>query len=178
MKAWLRVMVVVQVSLLRWLKFGRSGCRLGRARVWLYRIVLPSEESAKVKEQVDGNVKGVRIIDDKIYGRWKTLRFEFYNTMKNIAIPIERGLRLIHDEYREDLEAYLRSVRAELKKIEKEIWSRMPPELVEKYWSRESLHPARNFRWVSIPIEICREDFQRLLQALQNNSGEEEGGKE
>lgn len=169
-------MVMVQLSLLRWLRGGR-GCRLGRERVWLYRIVLPSEESAKVIEQVDGNARAVRVIDDDVYNRWKRLRFEFYATMKKIAVPVMRGLRLVHDEYRAEVEAYLRSVKTELEEIEREIWARMPPELAKKLRDRESLHPARNFQWLPLSVEICREDFQKLLALLRGDE-EEEGGKE
>jgi hypothetical protein len=158
---------MVQLTLLRWLVPGR-GCKGGREKVWIYRIVLPNEESAKIMEQVDGNVKAVRVIDDKVYSMWKKLRFEFYIDMKKIGIPVVRGLRLVHDEYRGEVEAYLRGVKKRLEEIEHEIWKRMPADLAQKLRGRESLHPARNFRWVAIPIEICRENYQELLAALRS----------
>ncbi len=157
----------MQSALLQRLQSAEDRCRLGKERVWLYRIVLPNEESAKVIDQADGNVRAIRVIDDEVYNKWKRLRFEFYMEIKKLAISVERGLRLVQDEYRDVLEAYLQDVKRRLEEIEAEIWKRMPPNLAERLVDRESLYPGKNFRWIAIPIEICREDFNALVKLLE-----------
>jgi len=143
-------------------------CR--KAKAYLIKARIPSEEEAKVTKQRDGHVEGIRVIPKSPYNRWKRIRFIYHTYMKKLGIRTDLGYLVVENRLDEVLKL-LRYVEAELKAIEKELvnWinnegKEYIKEFIAKYGHLPAwVKPASRFSYVIIPLELCEEDYHRLI---------------
>jgi len=144
-----------------------------KTRVYVVKVRLSSEEEAKIIKQRNGHVKGISIIPEALRNKWKKLRFHFHIDMKRYGIRTILGY-LVDENRLDEVLKLLKYVEAELKAIERELinWinnegKEYIKEFVAKYGRLPAwVKPASRFSYVIIPLELCEEDYHKLISQL------------